>query len=151
MCYADKGHILPKIQVSQTLLNADHYDLYTDVPTKCGKKVIGQQMSTSTGQSVVHGYSPSTTEDTATLLDVTTNLLHELTDANNQMGSAADDMVKKLLGKLSATISDRAAINKSFNNQLYDLNKATLRTPQNSFYIVMHIFCWGLLDHLRNI
>ena len=92
-------------------------------------------MSTSTGQSVVCGYSLSTTEDTATLLDVTSNLLHELTDVDDQMGFAADNMVKKLLGKLSATISDRTAINKSFNNQLNDLNKATLRTPQNTEFL----------------
>ena len=73
-------------------------------------------MTASTGQSVVCSYSLVATEDTATLLDVTTNLLHELTDVNDQTGSAADDMFKKLLGKLSATMSDRAAANKSFNN-----------------------------------
>ena len=124
--YADKGHVLSKIQLSESLLNADHYDLHTDGTTKCGKKVIGQQMTTSTGQSVACSYSLVATEDTATLLDVTTNLLHELTDVNDQTGSAADDMFRKLLGKLSATMSDRAAVNKYFNNQLNALKKACL-------------------------
>ena len=148
--YADKGHVLSKIQVSESLLNADHYDLHTDGTTKCGKKVIGQQMTTSTGQSVVCGYSLVATEDTGTLLDVTTNLLHELTDVSDQTGSAADDMFKKLLGKLSATMSDRAAVNKSFNNQLNALKKATLGTPENNEFLHCNVhFLLGLARSLE--
>lgn len=128
----DKGHVMSKLQVADAFLQSNHFDLHTDGTTKCGKKVVGQQVTLDNGESLACGFSIVSTEDSATLLDITTNLLQELTDlCEDQHEGEADQLFKKLLRKLTATMSDRASVNKTFNQQLNTLRKDALDTDDD--------------------
>ena len=129
--FSDKGHVISKIQVAKALLHSEHFDIHTDGTTKCGKKVVGQQVTTDDGTSYACGFSIVSAENTTTLMDVTTNLLQELTETCGEDGDAADRLFKTLLAKLAATMSDRAAVNKSFNAELNAMRKATLGTDED--------------------
>lgn len=123
--FADRGHVISKLHVTETLLEADHYDLHSDGTSKCGKKYLSQQMTTLT-VSMCTGFTPVCTEDTATLLDTTLDLLRELSDLYST--DEAEEIFQKLLKNLSALMTDRAAVNKSFGRALAAEKQHILQT-----------------------
>ena len=43
--FADRGHVLGKTHITETLLNADQWDMHTDGTSKSGSKFVGQQIT----------------------------------------------------------------------------------------------------------
>ncbi|KAL3857378.1 hypothetical protein ACJMK2_012053 [Sinanodonta woodiana] len=129
--FADKGHIISKFQLADAVLNSEHFDIHTDGTTKCGKKVVGQQVTLDSGASLACGFSVIATEDTSSLMEITTNLLQELTDVCQKEGEEAEKLFKMFFTKLTATMSDRAAVNKAFNKELNTMRKATIGTEED--------------------
>lgn len=78
--FSEKGHVMSKIQVAKTLLYSERFDIHTDGTTKCGKNVVGLQVTTDDGTSYACRFSIVAAENTTTLMDITTNSLQELTE-----------------------------------------------------------------------
>ena len=77
--FADRGHVISKLHVTETLFGTDHYDLHSDGTSRCGKKYLSQQM-TAPGATMCTGFTTLCTEDTTTLLDATVCFLCALSD-----------------------------------------------------------------------
>ena len=76
--FADVGHVLSKIQVTDAILKSDHFDLHADGTTKSGKKVVGHQVTLDNGNSLACGFTVVASENATCLVDIALGLLEEL-------------------------------------------------------------------------
>ena len=113
--FVDRGHIIGKIHVAETLLHSENWDLHTDGTSRCGKKYVGQQMTVA-GKTLSTGFTSVGRENTTTLVDVTVKLLQELSDLYPE--NQAQETFTDLLKGMSAVMSDRASVMKSFGRSL---------------------------------
>jgi hypothetical protein len=102
--FADRGQIIGKAHITETLLEADHWDLHTDGTSDSGKKYVSQQVTVD-GQSLSTGYVPVATEDTTTLVDISMKLLEELSLLHGEKES--HETFLQMLHQLSGLMSDR--------------------------------------------
>ena len=124
--FADQGQVVGKSHVAEVLSQADHWDLHVDGTSRGGKTYIGQQATTASG-SLSMGFVPVATEDTSTLVDVSIQMLEELSELHP--GGRDFNFYHILLG-LSGVMTDRAAVMKSFGRKFEEERKELLQTDE---------------------
>ena len=130
--FADRGHVIGKLHIAEALLQSEHWDLHTDGTSRCGKKYVSQQMNVP-GKTLSSGFVPVSTENTTTLVDITINLLHELSDLYSE--EQAQETFTSLLKGMSAVMSDRAAVMKSFGRALDEERRGMLQTDDELHFL----------------
>ena len=60
--FVDRGHVIGKIHVAETLLQWENWDLHTDGTSRCGKKYVCQQMTVGS-KTVSTGFTSVGTEN----------------------------------------------------------------------------------------
>jgi hypothetical protein len=112
----DRAHILSKLQVAEGIMESERWDLHGDGTSRDGKKILGQQVTLDSGQTLSGGFSSVAVEDGVTLLDNVILMMEELSDL---FGAEEKEAVyKEMMRKMFAVMSDRSSVNKAFNNQL---------------------------------
>ncbi|KAL8589985.1 hypothetical protein ACOMHN_007010 [Nucella lapillus] len=125
---ADEGHFLAKFQATETILAADNVTLHTDGTSRGAHKIVGQQITLDSGATLYLGLNTVATEDSETLLEVTIQMLQELSDvyAAEETNDRKEEVFNALLTKLTSCMSDRAAVMKLFSTKLSDFLQSTL-------------------------
>ncbi|KAL8610059.1 hypothetical protein ACOMHN_045457 [Nucella lapillus] len=125
---ADEGHFLAKFQATETILAADNVTLHTDGTSRGAHKIVGQQITLDSGATLYLGLNTVATEDSETLLEVTIQMLQELSDvyAAEETNDRKEGVFNALLTKLTSCMSDRAAVMKLFSTKLSDFLQSTL-------------------------
>ena len=77
---ADRAHFLSKIQVGETILESDKWDLHGDGTARNNRKIVGQQVTLGCGTSLSAGFTHVATEDSQTLLDNAIAMMDELAE-----------------------------------------------------------------------
>ena len=113
---ADRAHFLSKIQVGETILESDKWDLHGDGTARNNRKIVGQQVTLGCGTSLSAGFTHVATEDSQTLLDNAIAMMDELAEVVDPENK--ETVYKSLLTKMFALMSDRSSVNKSFNEKL---------------------------------
>ena len=126
--FADQGHVIEKAHVAETLLQCDHWDLHSDGTSRSGKKYVGQQITVK-GNSLSTGFTPVATEDTSTLVDISVQLLEELSDIFP--AEKAQQNFIQMLQSLSGTMTDRASVMKSFRRERQKEKQTLLQTDED--------------------
>ena len=108
-----------------------------------GRNNVGKQM-TADGQTMAAGFTSVSSEATTTLLDLTVNLLEELSllYAEDQ----AQEMFVQLLQGLTSVMSDRAVVMKSFGQALNAEKKELLQTSEELHLLTS---CWASAQLVR--
>lgn len=133
--FADRGHVLSKMHVTETLLGGESWDLHTDGTSKSGKKYVAQQVNVD-GQVLTTGFCAVATENTTTLVDVTFNLLQELCDAFEP--DDAHQNFLDILQTMSGSMTDRAEVMKSFMRKLDCERKELLQLEDDDTLQFLH-------------
>ena len=116
--FTDEGQVIAKTHVSEAL-GTCNWDLHTDGTTREGRHIINVAATTSSGQQMSMGYSEVGREDSATLLNVTVNQFKEIAEFHGHSSEDSDsDYICKMMQNLTSLMSDRAAVNKCFNDKL---------------------------------
>ena len=131
--YADQGHVLAKLQVAEAIVS-DKFDLHVDGTTRDKKKYVGQQVTTSEG-SLSCGFTPVATENAATLVETTLNLLQEISEVFSE--EEKQEHFLRILRNLSGVMSDRATVMKRYKEDLNQAIQATLGTDES----IEFLFC----------
>ena len=81
--FADRGHVLSKMQLSEALLEGDAWDLHLDGTSRSGKKYAGHQVNIDS-HVISAGFTPASVENTTTLVDKSFTMLQELSEVGGQ-------------------------------------------------------------------
>ena len=93
--FADRGHLLSKMHVSEAMLEADAWDLHLDGTSRSGRKYLGHQMNVD-GCVLSAGFTPASAVNTTTLVDMSFTILQELSEVVSK-----DDAQRNFLSMLS--------------------------------------------------
>ena len=97
---ADEGQVLAKIQATEAILSASNCTIHTDGTSRDTKKIVGQQITLNTGETLSLGFTPVASEDATTLLEMTTSQLQEMGDLYcDAMDDDKEQIFKELLKK----------------------------------------------------
>ena len=95
------------------------------------------------GSTLGLGFTTVATENADTLLDITVQLLRELTDVYCTDDADKEETFKALLSKMTFLMSDRAAVMKSYNSKVKDfIESERVMKFLFTFSIAMPTFCW---------
>lgn len=119
---ADEGHVLTKYEAGEKMLRAENYTVHCDGTSRSGDKIVGHQVTLDNGTKLSLGFSTVATEDAQTLLGTAVQLLQEISDIFCSDNDDADsgEVFNQLISKLSSTMSDGAAVVKSFDKKLQE-------------------------------
>ena len=141
----DKAQVLSKFQVAETILASEAFDLHGDGTSRDGKKILGQQVTLASGNTMSAGFVPVAVEDSATLLDNAIAMMQELCDIYNP--KEKEQTYKELLNKMFATMSDRASVNKLYNERIAEHRKDVLGTDVDLHFLYCNAhFLLGLAN-----
>ncbi|KAK7103600.1 uncharacterized protein [Littorina saxatilis] len=147
--FSDQAHVLTKMHVADVLTTQEHYDLHVDGTSRSGNKYISQSVNTPDGTYSL-GYTPVAREDTTTLVEVSMQVLEELSDLY-AYEETQQNFVRMLSG-LSSIMSDRAAVMKSYAKQLEEERRVLLQTEDglNFLHCNAH-FLLGLASEIKKM
>ena len=115
MC--DEGYVVSQIQTTESVLKAENVTLHCDGTSRDQKKIVS--LTTDSGETLHLGYQPVGTEDASTVLDLTVDLLKNVSHAYGDMSSlTCEELLDKVKPKVTSTVTDRAATMKSFGKKL---------------------------------
>uniref|UniRef100_A0A8W8L2R4 Uncharacterized protein n=1 Tax=Magallana gigas TaxID=29159 RepID=A0A8W8L2R4_MAGGI len=106
--------VLAQKQLSESLPNTENLTIYTDETTKYGTKFGGYHLSDSEGRMYVLGLRQLLTKSGRDTLAVFQDILQDIDDRSEKTDLAS----KKILLKITATMSDRASTELKFNELL---------------------------------
>lgn len=118
--------ILSQQQINEKLPDEDNVTIYTDETTKFGTKYSGYHVSDNRGQMYVLGMRQILTKSGQDTLSVFEEILQDINDRSSE----ANDVAKRILVNITATMSDRASTELKFNSLLESLRAEVL--PQLS-------------------
>ena len=108
--------MLAKTQATEKILSVSDCTMHTDGTSRDSRKIVGQQITLDTGETLSLGFTPVASEDAATLLEMT---IHQLQEMGDLYCDATDDdkeqVFKALLKKITSFMTDRAAVMKQFD------------------------------------
>ena len=84
----DEGYALSQMQVVENVLISNHAKIHSDGTSRDQKKIVGHQISTSLGYTFYLGFIPVATEKASTLLQITSNINHKLSETYSLMSNA---------------------------------------------------------------
>ena len=120
----DRAHVLSKLQIREGINKCGGWTLHGDGTSRDGKKIVGQQVSLDSGETLSGGFSSVAVEDAVTLLDNVIAMMEELGEIVEE--EKKDDTIKEMMKKMTAVMSDRSSVNKSFNMKLADYRDSLL-------------------------
>ncbi|GFR82131.1 LOW QUALITY PROTEIN: hypothetical protein ElyMa_002357600 [Elysia marginata] len=120
----EEAHAIAKMHVAEEVLANQNVTLHSDATSRQKKKYVGQQITLDSGRNLSLGFVEVATEDAQTLLEVTTNILQELSQLMGEEDQ--QEVLKTMLKKVCTTMSDRASVMKSFNKKFEDFRKDRL-------------------------
>ena len=97
-------------------MQSERWDLHGDGTSRDGKKIVGQQVTLDSGQTLSGGFNSVAVEDGVTLLDNVIAMMEELSDLYG--GEEKEAIYKEMMKKMFAVMSYRSSVNKLFNTQL---------------------------------
>ena len=117
---ADEGHVLAKYQAAEKMLSVDNFTFHSDGTSRNGMKIVGHQISLDSGETLSLGLATVATEDASTLLEITVQLLEEITDiySSDKSEDEKNQVFHSLLSNLTSVMSDRASVMKCFDRKL---------------------------------
>lgn len=99
--------MLAKIQATEKILSVSDCTMHMDGTSRDMRKIVGQQITLDTGETLSLGFTPVASEDAATLLEMT---VHQLQEMGDLYCDATDDnkeqVFKALLQKLTSFMTD---------------------------------------------
>ena len=107
-----EGRALSQIQLAEELVKSANNTLHTDGTSKFGHKFLDYQVETET-QSFTLGIREVVSGTAQATLDQFSMILHELSSI-----TACSEIGNKVLASIKSTMSDRASVEKSFNELL---------------------------------
>ena len=140
---ADEGHFLSKLQATEKILATENCTIHTVGTSRSGKKFLGYQVSLDTGETLSLGFMPVATEDAATLLDVTIQLLEEIHElySTDMSQEEKDEIFIQLLSKTTNTMTDRASVMKAFDKKFEDFLKSKLGQDAKVHFLHCNVHC----------
>lgn len=144
---ADEEHVLAGFQATEKMLDAQNVTLHMDGTSRSGEKFVGHQITLDSGETLSLGFTLLATEYAATLLDITVQLLEEITDIFSSDSSEREAVFSSLLSKLTSTMTDRAAVMKSFDVKLKSFIESKL--GQEATMLFLHCNAHFLLGLSR--
>ena len=146
---SDQAHVMSKAHVAQVLLQEDFHDLHVDGTSRGGQKYIAQAVTTTTGTHSL-GFTSLAMEDTTTLVEVTLQMLEELSGLHTQ--HEAQQNFLDTLSRLSAVMTDRASVMKSFTQRLQHEGQVLLQTDEGLDFLHCNAhFLLGLPSEVRKV
>ncbi|KAK7095511.1 hypothetical protein V1264_006907 [Littorina saxatilis] len=146
--FSDQAHVITKAHVMDVLMEQDNYDLHIDGTSRSGNKYISQSVNTPEG-TLSLGYTPLAREDTSSLLEVTIQMLEEVSDLSAS-GEEAQEKFLQLLSGLSTVMSDRAAVMKSYGRALEEERRLLLDTEDGMNFLHCNAhFLLGLASEIK--
>ena len=94
--------------------------IHSDGTSRDHKKIADHQISLDGAACLYLGFAPLASEDAQALLDLTINILKELSAFNDE----TDPIFKSLLSKINSTVTDRAASMKLYDQKLLEFMKS---------------------------
>ena len=116
----DKGHAFSSLQVTKKILGSEHVTIHSDATSRDHKKIADHQISLDGAACLYLGFAPLASEDAQALLDLTINILKELSSFYEE----SDPIFKSLLSKINSTVTDRAAGMKLYDQKLLEFMKS---------------------------
>ena len=147
----DRAHVLSKLQVREGISESEGWTLHGDGTSRDGKKIVGQQVTLDSGETLSGGFSNVAVEDSTTLLDNVISMLEELSWLADE--DKMNEIHKEMLGKMFAVMSDRSSVNKSFNTKLNEYRESLLQEDSvdlQFLYCNAH-FLLGLSNICENV
>ena len=125
---ADEGHFMSKLQIAEIVLESKDVTLHTDGTARDHNKIVGQQISLPSGATLSLGFVGVDTENSSTLLELTIDLLDELSEIYclHSEEEEKETIFKGVLEKVTSVMSDRASVMKSYNEKLLQYKKTEL-------------------------
>ena len=146
---SDQAHVMSKAHVTEVLLQEDFHDLHVDGTSRGGQKYIAQAVTTTTGTYSL-GFTSVATEDTTTLVEVTLQMLEELSGLHTE--HEAQQNFLDMLSRLSAVMTDRASVMKSFTQCLQRERQVLLQTEEGLDFLHCNAhFLLGLSSEVRKV
>lgn len=133
--FLDIGHALCKYHITDAMLSSENFDLHLDGTTKSGKKYVGHQVTTDSGETRSCGFQAISTENTTNLVSQAVSILEELSLVYDEDPDKRQEVFVTLLQNLSALMSDRAAVMKSFDAGMNSARKDLLNTDENLLFL----------------
>ena len=134
--FVDFGHIIGKIHAAETLLHSENQGSAHRWNISMWQEVCGPADDSKT---VCPGFTSVGTENTITLVDVTINLLHELSDLCPE--DQTQEIFRCLLRGMSAVLSDSASVMKSFGGSLDEERWRILQTDEELQLLYCNAHC----------
>ena len=139
---SDECHVLAKIQIVERIKEVESFAFHGDGTGRNIKKILGNQLTLSTGEQFSMGFMTLHKEDASTLLEACMSLLHELADIYNP--AETETVLKEIFLKFSCLMGDRCSVNKKFGSLLSELRQNSgIEEPLHLLYCNAH-FLLGL-------
>ena len=119
---------MSKLQIAENVLESKDVTLHTDGTTRDDNKTVGQQINLPSGATLSLGFVGVGTENSSTLLELTIDLLDELSKIYHLHSENEENetIFKDVLEKLTSVMSDGASGMKSYNEKLLQYKKTEL-------------------------
>ena len=130
--YAAHSNVLAKMQAAEALTE-NKFDLHCDGTTKNGKKYVAMQANLQNKKILSLGFDYVAQENAETLLTLTLDKVQQLAE----LGDLPDcgEAQKRILTNLISTMTDRAAVMKSYSRLLNDHRIESLNTDVQLNYL----------------
>ena len=124
--------------------------MHIDGTSKHGNKYVALGVTTPEGTYSL-GYTSVATEDTSTLVDISIQMLEEVSDVYCE-GASAQETFTHLLSNLSAVMSDRTATMKSYGRSMEKERQELLQTDEGLQLLHCNAhFLLGLSSELKKL
>lgn len=107
------------------------------------KNSWGIRLAWTLRETLSLGFMPVATEDAATLLDVTIQLLEEIHElySTDMSQEEKDEIFIQLLSKTTSTMTDRASVMKAFDKKFEDFLKSKLGQDAKVHFLHCNAHC----------
>ena len=112
-----ESHAVAQCQLAEVLSKDGYNTLHTDGTTKYGHKYAGYQVTTEE-RTYTLGLRETADGTAQTELDTLNEILEDLSLAASASGKVSTEVGQKIIAQIKSTISDRASVEKCFNELL---------------------------------
>ena len=102
---------------------------------------MGTQVTVEGGEQLSCSLDPVAKEDSGTYLNVAMNVLQEIAEVGSDDEGTREQLMRKILGNLTATMTDRAASMKKFGQILQEKKREILQTDEELDFLFCNAHC----------
>ncbi|GFO41302.1 hypothetical protein PoB_006780700 [Plakobranchus ocellatus] len=137
--FASEAHIIAKHQVADEILNSSHFTFACDGTSRQKAHYIEQHIILSNGKSLSLGFSEIASDDSQTLLEQCIGIFQNISEIYCLDESSDQHMLmKEIIRKLKALLSDRASVMKAFDAKMSQFKYDLLDGEESSLHF---LFC----------